>query len=265
MICTGNTNSSIISTVIVLSIAFQLKAQDNSDGLLITEARVAMEKYKDCKSAIKTLNKVSQVGQQQTPLFSYYLAKAYECLDMSGKALIYYKKFISQTSMTSELQEKIADLSYRASNKEQDGTSWEPIYSSKNFVFMEVNSDTLILEQSDLWENLGSKTIKGVLNSEGIYTGTDKFYLTGKIWMTQENKSTCENYTGERDFGTKPISMRISREKTLRGGVEVNEYILYLTTYRPTVTDGVIDEKYNCIKSGLEMKEHQEVYRRFGK
>ena len=93
-------------------------AQDNSDGLLISEARVAIDKYKDYDAGIKALKRVSQEGQKHV-FYDYYMAQAYEGLKDDAKALYHYQQYASRATLTPQLMDHIAELKYKV-NKMTD-------------------------------------------------------------------------------------------------------------------------------------------------
>ncbi len=119
----------IITAFFIILIAFEVKAQEANDGVLIGEARVAM-KYKDYELAVKTLNKVSPAGRQDA-LYSYYMAQAYEGLGDDSKTLKYYQDYAKQVSGDKTTNDKIDYLRYKV-NKKSDELSSSQASNNRN-------------------------------------------------------------------------------------------------------------------------------------
>jgi tetratricopeptide (TPR) repeat protein len=97
--------------IIILTFSLQSFGQDN-DAIKITEAKLAIEKYKDYPAALKALKEVSSEGQKD-PLYIYYSAVANEQTGNLQLAIDFYKKYLSIFPNKTEIIEKIADLNYK--------------------------------------------------------------------------------------------------------------------------------------------------------
>lgn len=102
------------SLFIIFFILFAVNVQaQNDDGIKITEAKIAIDKYKDYKSALKALAGVSHTGQKN-PLFIYYSAVANENAGNMEQAVEYYKKYLQIFPNKMEIIEKVAELNYKS-------------------------------------------------------------------------------------------------------------------------------------------------------
>lgn len=117
-------------TILLIPFQFIVEAQNN-DGMKITEARIAIEKYKDYQAALKALNEVSEAGQNN-PLFIFYAATANEQLGKLREAVKYYNKYLTVFPNKIEIIEKIADLNYKVRTFDIDLTG-EYMYSDKKY------------------------------------------------------------------------------------------------------------------------------------
>jgi len=108
----------ILVVLSVIIIANSGLAQTSQDIMHVTEARVAFEKYHDCKIAMKSLNEISPEGKK-SDLCLYYLAKVNACLGNYKDAIDNYEAYSKLKPLTPTLIEELADLKYQY-NKQQE-------------------------------------------------------------------------------------------------------------------------------------------------
>jgi tetratricopeptide (TPR) repeat protein len=158
-------------------------AQDNNDGLLITQARLAIDKYADYKEAVNALKKVSTDGQKEA-IYSFYLAKAYEGLNDYKNAYTHYNQYAVKTKMTPELMEKIADLKYKndkAINQAKDAIDKVKNDATGNYSFRSThilitgwiyNSRDIIVKQKEsaitILDSAGDMIFEGKRNNNEL-------------------------------------------------------------------------------------------------
>ncbi|MGA2722293.1 MAG: hypothetical protein ABSG79_07740 [Bryobacteraceae bacterium] len=91
-----------------------------SDADLFTEARVALDKFHDCKAAAEALDEVSSHGKND-PIWIFFTAKAKECVGALDESLALYRKYDKAVPGRAEVQDKIGELEYKLRKKaEQD-------------------------------------------------------------------------------------------------------------------------------------------------
>lgn len=86
--------------------------QKRSDADLFTEARIAIDKFKDCPTAVKALKEVSDAGKRD-PIWIYYTAKSSECANNLVESLRLYRQYNELSPGHSEIIDKIGELEYR--------------------------------------------------------------------------------------------------------------------------------------------------------
>lgn len=139
-----------------------------NDAIKITEAKLAIEKYKDYKGAIKALEEISNAGKND-PLYLYYSAIANEKIGEYEKAVSFYQQYLNFFPDKVEIIEKIADLNYKLKlNKDLNG-SWGTEYVS--FEINQVGDSLFMSYKNDspdkLW-NKGDLKFKGIRNKNVI-------------------------------------------------------------------------------------------------
>ena len=106
-------------TTLLLALSPSLTcAQTDAEKLI--EARLAIDKYKDCAGGRAALLQVSEAGRTD-PLWVFYMAKSYECTEELSdltSAIEWYEKYEKLVPGQAEITEKLVDLRYRKKKKE---------------------------------------------------------------------------------------------------------------------------------------------------
>jgi hypothetical protein len=87
-------------------------AAKRSDADLFTEARVAIDKFKDCKAALQALHEVSAAGRKD-PIWIFYSAKAAECAGELRESLGLYRDYNALVPGQQAVLDKIGEIEYR--------------------------------------------------------------------------------------------------------------------------------------------------------
>lgn len=111
-----------------LSISAQVRAQSKEDAQKFAEARIAIDKYKDCPASLKALESISEEGRKN-PLWAYYMAKNQECQNNLEAALKYYEQYSALVSADAELIDKIADLRYRVTRNKDKSKLFADVFN----------------------------------------------------------------------------------------------------------------------------------------
>jgi hypothetical protein len=95
----------------------QSQAPSENESDIFTEARVALDRYKDCAAAQSAINRLSEEGKKN-PLAVMYMARISECRGDLKEAVKLYKRYEGlfppgQVNMA----DKIGDLIYRTNNE----------------------------------------------------------------------------------------------------------------------------------------------------
>jgi len=97
--------------LIILIVGKSTFAQSDADNF--AEGRVALDKFKDCPTALKALNSVSEDGRKD-PMWVYYMARTFECLTNYTQAIRYYTNYDTLMPGQPSILEKLAELRYMA-------------------------------------------------------------------------------------------------------------------------------------------------------
>jgi hypothetical protein len=244
-------------TCIFLATHTVLRAQNDNDGMYITEARLAIEKYKDYDSGIKSLNKLSAEGKKN-PIYSLYMAKAYEGKRDDENTLLYYQQYANQTSLTPELMEKIADLRYKQGKIEENDisgswsvieiTGFNEIDKSKP-IFVKDATSNIVVELNKANIEIIKKTntrFEVILNKKIILvtfflnTNSYKFSGTDQILYWEEHSDEQTTLTNFPSFG----------EKSLKNDTRFykKEYFFHNTSDYDSLSIPVIEKKDNMVR-----------------
>ena len=98
--------------------------QKRSDADLFTEARIAIDKFKDCPAAVKALNEVSDAGKRD-PIWIYYAAKSSECANNLVESLKQYRQYNQLSPGHAEIIDKIGELEYRLRKQRESDSAAE--------------------------------------------------------------------------------------------------------------------------------------------
>jgi hypothetical protein len=109
-----------IAAVLVIASPSLTRAQTDAERLI--EARLAIDKYKDCAGARAALLGVPEVSPaRKDALWVYYMARSYECTEELSdleSAIEWYEEYEKILPGQSEITEKLVDLRYRKKRKE---------------------------------------------------------------------------------------------------------------------------------------------------
>lgn len=94
--------------------AAAVPASAQTDADRFAEGRVAFDKYKDCPAARNALEAIPNTSPvRQDPIYAFYMARTYECLNALDRALEWYQRYAAKVPPTAETLDKIGDLRYR--------------------------------------------------------------------------------------------------------------------------------------------------------
>lgn len=99
---------------IAASIVLQISATTcfaATDQDLLAEARLALD-VNDCRTALVVARRLSEQGQKD-PVTTFYLAKIYECLGDSAKALAHYESYNQKIPNEPQIAKSIAELKFK--------------------------------------------------------------------------------------------------------------------------------------------------------
>lgn len=212
----------------VLALSVQLKAQSREDAQKFAEARIAIDKYKDCAASLKALESISEEGRKN-PLWVYYMGKSQECLNNLEMALKYYDQYSSLVSADAELIDKIADLRYKVSrgndkrkafsdllgNLYPDGVKMNPIFwdgsqaqelaiTDKKFKLVRQENCTLIFAARGNYTNGEAYYSEVVIPFKDLVSKRRVEYrsrssMWGAVFFTKANQPSI-SYSGIRDM-----------------------------------------------------------------
>jgi len=94
-------------------------AYGQSDAEKFAEGRIALDKYRDCPAAKTALESVSEKGRSE-PLWLFYAAKTYECLNQPENALPLYEKYNQLMPGQTAIIDKIGELRYQATKAQEE-------------------------------------------------------------------------------------------------------------------------------------------------
>jgi tetratricopeptide (TPR) repeat protein len=162
----------------------------NNDAIKITELRVALEKYNDCKNALAALQEVFQNGQSN-PLFHLYAGKTYDCLANFDKAIYYYELYLKTYPSSSDILQRVAELRYQKRKKENKynlAGTWYP--EGEPETIRKINQYGNTVKLYDPAER-GEKGIKfqGTLQITGVFKGGRFWYFTKISKPDEDNRS----------------------------------------------------------------------------
>ncbi len=83
-----------------------------TDAEKFAEGRVALDKHHDCPAAKAALESISEKVRSE-PLWLFYAAKTYECLNQADKALPLYEKYNELMPGQTVIIDKIGELRYQ--------------------------------------------------------------------------------------------------------------------------------------------------------
>ncbi len=89
-----------------------------TDAEKFAEGRIALDKHNDCPAAKEALESVSEKSRSE-PLWLFYAAKTYECLNQPDKALPLYEKYNQLMPGQTTIIDKIGELRYQAGKLER--------------------------------------------------------------------------------------------------------------------------------------------------
>lgn len=112
----------VATLVIALCFASLAIGQKRSDADLFNEARIAIDKFKDCPAAVKALNEVSAQGKRN-PIWIYYKARASECANDLAESLSQYREYNRIAPGHQEILDKIGELEYKLRKQQEDNAA----------------------------------------------------------------------------------------------------------------------------------------------
>lgn len=190
MLKTKNMKLKIVTTLLIMLPFLNIMAQSENDGMLITQARLAIEKYKDFNEGINILKKVSVNGQKE-PFYALYMAKAYEGLNDDRNQLKYLEEYTKLSTMTPELMEKIADLKYRFNKKNEENLNL--LYNhycnqySGSFGDNNVNDGIDYLNKAIETGKYNSRDLWGLVSAYAYIDDKERFMVAVKNFLNAEN------------------------------------------------------------------------------
>jgi hypothetical protein len=95
-------------------------ASQSNDVLLFQEGRVALDKYRDCPTALKAFSSVPDNSPVRTdPIFAHYMYRTYDCLGDIDNALKWFQVFAERVPQSAETINTLADLRYRKTKADE--------------------------------------------------------------------------------------------------------------------------------------------------
>jgi tetratricopeptide (TPR) repeat protein len=179
-------------SLVILVLFSTLVFGQNNDAIKITEARIALEKYKDCKNALAALQEVSQNGQSN-PLFYLYVGKTYDCLNNFEKAIYYYELYLKTYPNASDILQRVAELRYekrKKNNKYNIAGKWYLKDQPGTIRIIQQNGKTVKVIDPSVPGNKGID-FEGSLQITGVYKGGTYWYF--KKRNTPSRNHSCVN------------------------------------------------------------------------
>lgn len=166
-----------------LLICFTASKSQPNDGIKIAEARLALEKYNDCRAALDALRSVSASGKK-TSVFNLYSGKTFDCLKRFDSALHYYNLYLIDNPNSSDVIQRCAELNYQKTKEklryDLQGT-WYPTGEPGKVRYMEQRGNFIRLTDRHTEGRRDEGVIfEGRLLESGVYRGGTKYHLTNE-------------------------------------------------------------------------------------
>ncbi|MFM7672586.1 MAG: hypothetical protein ACKO6Q_08360 [Bacteroidota bacterium] len=179
--------------------------QTQEDVLLITEARIAL-KNRDYKTAVASLEQVSQSGRSST-LYLQYAAEAYEGTGDLEMSLALYETLITKTPLTPELAEKIATIRYKirqkkvANKEQQDELERQKMAAYKNISGSYYGASFGFGQEPGVFKYDVSKSSYKIVYGYDlrIYNGADQLIFQGSMNANSFQEEIKGTYTYHLD------------------------------------------------------------------
>ena len=178
-----------------------------NDAIKISEARLAIEKYKDCKAALDALREVSNNGKQN-PLFLLYAGKTFDCLNRFDSAIYYYTKYVDAYPNATDIIQRIAELNYekrKEKNRYKLSGNWYAEGEPGTIRRISQYGDQVVIRTKDDGSDRRDRgtLFDGTLQPTGVYKGGTTFYVDEEDVKKSfpSDETPCKRYRYKNENG----------------------------------------------------------------